>query len=137
MLFLAAQTEEPSNMPMQPDGRFAVAADRQQPWVDEHMPSDSVRIHVVPGVDARAAARDLLRAGVVGIDDIGEGTHEMIRDEILDHLGHAGDELDLRTQRIDTPFGPVFVYRDAAVWSEQAVRQAVLASRGVTDEGRT
>ncbi len=94
------------------------------------MTFSTMRIHVVPGVDARAAARDLRETGAVGIDDIGEGTHELLRDEILEELGHAADELDLRTQRVDTAIGPVFVVRNAALWSAEAVRKAVRASRG-------
>ena len=89
-----------------------------------------MRIHVVPGVDARAAARDLRETGAVGIDDIGEDLHEVIRDEILDELGHAGDGLDLREQRINTAIGPVFVLRDADLWSAAEVRKAVLTERG-------
>lgn len=84
----------------------------------------------MPGVDARAAARDLRETGAVGIDDIGERTHELIRDEILDELGHASDELDLRTQRVDTAIGPVFVVRNAAIWSAEAARKAIRACRG-------
>ncbi len=91
-----------------------------------------MRIHVVPGVDARAAARDLLETDAVGIDDIAENLYDVIRDEILEELGHAGDELDLRTQRVDTPIGPVFVLRNADVWSAKEARVAVLASRGRT-----
>ncbi len=91
-----------------------------------------MRIHVVPGVDARAAARDLLETAAVGIDDIAENLYDVVRDEILEELGHAGDELDLRTQRIDTAIGPVFVLRNADVWSATEARRSVLANRGRT-----
>jgi len=87
-------------------------------------------VHVVPGVDSRAAARDLLETGAVGIDDIAETMHDVIRDEILEELGHAGDELDLRMQRVETVIGPVFVLRDADVWSAAEARRAVLGQRG-------
>ncbi len=90
----------------------------------------SIKIHVEPGIDARAAARDLLRDGAVGIDDIGENLYDVARDEILEELGHAGDGIDVRTDWIEGPFGPVFVLRDAAIWSAAAAKKAVLASAG-------
>jgi hypothetical protein len=83
----------------------------------------------VPGVDARAAARDLLKSGAVGIDDIGENLHDLIRDEILDELGNPWDGIDLRPQRVDTPIGPVLVLREADIWSAAAAKKAVLNSR--------
>ncbi len=89
-----------------------------------------MRIHVVPGVDARAAARDLLETGAVGIDDIAENMHDVIHDEILDELGNAADGLDLRAQRVDTAMGPVFVLRDADRWSAAKARNVVLRDRG-------
>jgi hypothetical protein len=88
----------------------------------------TIKIHVAPGVDARAAARELLKTGAVGIDDIGEN-HDVVREEILDELGHAGDGIDLRTQRIDTPLGPVFVLRNVDVWSAADAKKAVLFLR--------
>lgn len=91
---------------------------------------ETMRIHVVPGVDSRAAARDLLETGAVGIDDIGESLQDIIHDEILEELGHAGDALDLRTQRVDTALGPVFVLRNADVWSAAEARKALLDDRG-------
>jgi len=91
------------------------------------MPKDIITIHVTPGVDARAAARDLLKNGAVGIDDIGENSYDLIRDEILEILGHAGDAIDLRTERVSTAIGPVFVLRDADIWSAAKARRAVLA----------
>jgi len=90
----------------------------------------TMKIHVVPGVDAREAACDLLETGAVGIDDIGEGLYDVVRDEILDELGFAGDGLDLRTQRIATRWGPVFVLRDSEAWSAADARRVVLSMRG-------
>ncbi len=91
-----------------------------------------MRIYVVPGVNARAAARDLLEMGAVGIDDIAESLYDVVRDEILEELGHAGDELALQTERVDTAIGPVFVLRNADVWSATEARRAVLTIRGRT-----
>ena len=64
-----------------------------------------------------------------GIDDISENLYDVVQDEIMDSLGVAGDELDLRTQRIDTPSGPVFVLRQASVWSAARARAEVLRTR--------
>jgi hypothetical protein len=89
----------------------------------------TIKIHVAPGVDARAAAHDLLKTGAVGIDDTGENLYDLVRDEIFDELGNAGDGIDLRTQRVDTPLGPVFVFRNADVWSAADAKKAVLNSR--------
>jgi len=94
------------------------------------MADATIQIHVVPGADATAAARDLLEAGAVGIDDIGEHSHADIEGEILDELGHAGDALDLQYERVDTALGPVFVVRNSAEWSAREASAAVLASRG-------
>lgn len=91
-----------------------------------------IQIHCVPGVDAAAAARDLLRDGAVGIDDIAENLYDVIHEEILDELGHRGDGLDIRIQRVATSIGPVFVLRDSSTWSAAKARRAVLAARGIS-----
>jgi hypothetical protein len=79
------------------------------------------RIHVCPGVDARAAARDLSRDRAVGIDDIGENLYDVVRDEIFDRLGYAEDGVGWKTQRVSTDFGPVFVVRDPGYWTAAMV----------------
>ncbi len=91
---------------------------------------EALKIHVVPGVDAQAAARDLLQNGAVGVDDIGENTYDLIWDEILDALGHVADEIAIRRQRIETRIGPVFVLRNATLWTAAKARAAVLEMRG-------
>ena len=91
---------------------------------------DTIKIHVAPDVDVRAAARDLLMTGAVGIDDIGENLHDVVGDEILEQLGHAADELDIRMHRVDTAIGPVFVLRDADVWPAAEAKRVVLAQAG-------
>ena len=90
----------------------------------------TIKIHIAPGVDARSAARDLRKTGAVGIDDIGENLHDVVRDEILEELGHVGDGIDLRTQRVETPLGPVFVLRIADIWSASKAKKAVLDATG-------
>jgi hypothetical protein len=89
-----------------------------------------MKIHVTPGLEARAAAEDLIRDGAVGIDDIGENLHDVVREEILAELGHAAEALDIRVQRVATALGPVFVLRVADIWSSARARKTVLASRG-------
>ena len=89
-----------------------------------------MKIHVTPGVDARAAARDLLETGAVGIDDIGENQYDGVRDELFEDLGHVVDDLDIKTQRVETRMDPVFVLRNADVWSAAEARSAVLAQQG-------
>lgn len=90
-----------------------------------------MEIHCVPGVDAAAAARDLFRDGAVGIDDIAENIYDVLHEEILEELGHLADGLDIRTQRVATSIGPVFVLRNARAWSAAEARRAVLAARGI------
>lgn len=87
------------------------------------------RIHVCPGVDARAAARDLSRDRAVGIDDIGENLYDVVRDEIFDRLGYAEDGVGWKTQRVSTDFGPVFVVRDPGYWTAAMVARAVKSVR--------
>ena len=86
-----------------------------------------LKIHVTPGVDARAAARDLMRDVAVGIEDIGENLYDVIRDEILEELGFEGDGLDLRTDRVETAIGPVFVTRERSAWTAATAKKAVLS----------
>ena len=90
----------------------------------------ALRIHVVPGVDARAAARDFLDDGAVGIDDIAENMYEVIWDEVLEALGHVADEIGIRRQRVETRIGPVFVLRNGALWTAARAKAAVVGTRG-------
>ena len=85
-----------------------------------------MKIHSSPGVDAEQAARDLIECGAVAIDDIGENLYDVIFEEIIDLLGHVADELDLRTVRVRTQFGPVFVMRNARLWSESEAKEDIL-----------
>ena len=73
-----------------------------------------MKIHITPGVDSAAAARDFMEYGTVGIDDFGGNLYDTIWDNILEILGHAADDLIIKEQRISTRLGPVFVLRDAS-----------------------
>ena len=90
----------------------------------------TIKIHVTPGVDAREAARDFLKTGAVGIDDIGENLYDLVREEILDELGNVGDGIDLQTDRVESPLGPVFVLRNADLWSAAEAKKAEAAKKG-------
>jgi hypothetical protein len=48
------------------------------------------------------------------IDDISEGLIDVAEVELLDELGHAADGMDLQRSRVDTGWGPVFIFRDRA-----------------------
>jgi hypothetical protein len=102
-------------------------------WIDDMRSQlkKTLKIHVVPGVDARAGARDFLVNGAVGIDDIAEDMYEVIWEEILEELGHAADGMAIRRQRIETRTGPVFVFRDGALWTAANARAAVLDVQGL------
>lgn len=85
---------------------------------------EPVRIHDVHDFDAAAAAEDLLRHGIVAIDDVTERLHECAEEELLEVLGHVADELEIRRHTVDTPFGRVFVLRDAArITAREATRR--------------
>lgn len=86
-------------------------------------------IHDVHALDARSAAAELARQGMVAVDDISEGLIDCAWEEIFDELGDAADGMPLKTQRIETPWGPVFVMRDADRVSAAAARGAVLSQR--------
>lgn len=89
-----------------------------------------MKIYIASGIDSRRAAKELLREGMVAIDDISEGLIDVTWDEILDELSHAADELDLRRDRIATALGPVFVIRDHERVSAAKARAAVLRENG-------
>lgn len=91
---------------------------------------------MVPGVNARAGARDFLANGAVGIDDIAENMYDVIWDEVLEILGHVADAAAIRRQRIETSIGPVFVLRDGTLWTAAKARATVLDMRG-RPRGRT
>lgn len=90
-----------------------------------------MRIHDVHDFDAKAASRDLLKFGLTAVDDFGGSLYDCAQDELLEELGHAGDEIDLATDRIETSWGPVFVFRDRARVSLAKARALVMAERKV------
>lgn len=54
----------------------------------------------------------MLSDGVTAVDDIGGMLYEHALEELFDELGFAADNLDIVVDKIETSFGPVFVFRD-------------------------
>jgi hypothetical protein len=88
-----------------------------------------IQVRDVHEFDASGAAHDLIRMGMVAVDDIGEGLHDVAWEELHEELGHGADGLNLKKQRVDTGWGPVFVMRDADRVTAAAARKAVLQER--------
>jgi hypothetical protein len=63
------------------------------------------------------------------IDDISEGLIDVAEVELLDELGHAADGMDLQRSRVDTGWGPVFIFRDRARVTLPSAKKAVFAQR--------
>jgi len=79
--------------------------------------------------NARSAAKELLSEGATAVDDIGEGLYQNALAELFDELGFAGDDLDIVTSRIDTDWGPVFVFRDRRRMTLKSARMLVAKHR--------
>lgn len=95
---------------------------------------EHLNIHSVHDFDARSAAREFVRLGAVAVDDISENLYDLARDELFDELGHAADAFEIRTQRVPTSIGPVFVFRDPARVSATQAKALVLAEYQWTRE---
>jgi len=89
----------------------------------------AIRIRDVLDLDARAASRELVKFGLTVIDDISEMLVETADDELADELGHARDEMDIHIDRVDTGWGPVFVFRDRSRVTLASAKAAVFALR--------
>ncbi len=46
------------------------------------------------------------------LDDISGQLHDVCLEELMNELWHAADEMDVRVTRVETGFGPVFIFRD-------------------------
>jgi len=96
-----------------------------------------VTIHDVHAFDARTAARELLRHGMVAVDDITEKLIDCAWEDLFDQLGHSADGMRFKTQRIETGWGPVFVMRDAKRVSAVKARNVVLGLRPRLMDGKS
>lgn len=88
-----------------------------------------MKIHLAQGLDSRAAARELLEVGFTVVDDIGATLVDIVEEELEEALGHARDEMDLEVTRVETRWGPVFVFRDRARVTLAAAKRFVFSQR--------
>lgn len=86
-------------------------------------------IRDVLGFDARAASLELVAFGFTLIDDISEGLVETAELELHEELGQAADEMDLHWTRVDTGWGPIFIYRDRSRVTLAVAKKVVFAQR--------
>jgi hypothetical protein len=90
-----------------------------------------MNIPEVRDFDGSFAARELLKQGFTAVDDIGEQLYKHAEAELFDALGHRADSMNIETDRVDTDWGPVFVFRDAGRVSLQAVTAQLRKGRGL------
>jgi len=88
-----------------------------------------MRIPDIYDFDPEQAAQEVLTFGFTAVDDISEQLVESALDGLYEALGFAGDHLDLKTDRIDTSWGPVFVFRDRSRVPLRKVRAFVMKHR--------
>lgn len=69
-------------------------------------------VHDVHAFDARRAAAEFMRHGFTAVDDVTGGLIDCANDELIDALGLAVDEFALTQARIETSWGPIFVFWD-------------------------
>lgn len=88
-----------------------------------------LQIRLSQGFDAAAAAGEMLEHGVTLVDDIAEQLYDVCRDEVIEELGHAADEMDVQVTRVTTSIGPVFIFRDRNRVPLAEAKRLVFASR--------
>lgn len=91
----------------------------------------SIRIPEVHDFNATRASRELLKQGFTAVDDIGELLYKHAEEDLLDALGFQADFIELVTDRIDTDFGPVFVFRDSSRVALDAIAPEIQKARRV------
>lgn len=72
----------------------------------------AVRIPDIHDFDPKQAAVELLAFGFTAVDDISGQLVDCAQEELDDALGFAADDIDLVVDKIDTTWGPVFVFRN-------------------------
>ncbi len=90
-----------------------------------------MRIPEVRDFNGVRAGRELLKQGYTAVDDIGELLYKHAEAELFEALGHQADFMDIVTDRVDTDFGPVFVFRDAARVSLESIAAAIRKARSI------
>lgn len=63
-----------------------------------------MRIHDVHDFDAARASRELLEIGFTAVNDVSGELIDCAKDELFEKLGFAGDEIDLRVDKIQLEF---------------------------------
>jgi hypothetical protein len=96
---------------------------------DSRKPAPPITIHDVHDLDAKAAGLELLTFGFTIIDDISGELVETAELELLEQLGHAADAMDLHIVRVDTGWGPVFIFRDRSRVTLAFAKKVVFAQR--------
>jgi hypothetical protein len=61
------------------------------------------------------------------VDDIAGQLCDICLDELMDALSHAADEMAIHCARVDTGFGPVFIFRDRARVTLAQAKKLVVA----------
>jgi hypothetical protein len=89
----------------------------------------ALTIREVHDFNAKVAAREVLEFGFTLIDDISEVLVDVTKDELMDELSHAADEMDIRTNRVETGWGPVFIFRDHSRVTLAVAKKFVFAQR--------
>jgi len=89
----------------------------------------AIRIRDVLDRDTRAASRELLKFGLTIVDDISGTLVDVVEEELFEHLGHAADCMDLHMTRVDTGWGPVYVFRDRSRVTLALAKKVVFAQR--------
>lgn len=89
----------------------------------------ALTIREVHDFNARVAAREVLEFGFTMVDDISEKLVDCVKDELFDELSQSADEMDIRTDRVETGWGPVFIFRDHSRVTLTVVKKFVFAQR--------
>lgn len=83
-----------------------------------------------PRPSPRRICRAFLKVRAIGLDAATTGLLDTVSDELGGDFFMYDDRFDLRTDRVDTDYGPVYVLRDASRWTAEAAEAVVLAWRG-------
>ena len=78
------------------------------------------------------AAREMIRHGFTCLDDFSSQNEAPAREELMDALGFAADEIDLVTDTFETTYGPVRVFRDKARVSRAKAKAFVALHRSLS-----
>jgi len=89
----------------------------------------ALTIREVHDFNAKVAAREVLKFGFTLVDDISGVLVDAVKDELFEELSHAADVMDIRTDRVETGWGPVFIFRDHSRVTLAVAKKFVFAQR--------